>query len=170
MTTNESRLEVRAQRFVTSFACVVAMTACAGQPEAGEHEEIGARGSALLPADLDLNLGNFEPHAAVNPNNPSNIVVALQCPQGTAPAACQLQLTIATTAVAGVPQFGAPVLLPLPAGFGSGGDAVMAFDTQGNLFVTWLGCAGGPESDKQALIKKGKNGKFFDLSSVPTFS
>ncbi len=84
----------------------------------------------MMAADLDTNLGQFEPYVAVNPANPANIV------------ATQFNQIVISTDFGAT--FGAVLNATLPAAlaaanYGFGGDPVLAFNAAGTvLYWTYL--------------------------------
>jgi hypothetical protein len=87
------------------------------------------------PAAVDTALGlfNFEPTIAVDPNNPLHIAAATGG-QLRVSANGGLSFQPATNAI-------------FPANFGNCGDDSLAYDSQGRLFWTYLGCLGGSNAD-----------------------
>ncbi|MFG0261866.1 MAG: Ig-like domain-containing protein [Novipirellula sp. JB048] len=82
----------------------------------------------MLAADVDTNLGQFEPNIVVNPADPSNVIVAQFN-----------QLAISTDYGRTFPTtINAQIPAGLPADYGFGGDPSMAFDATGRLFWTYL--------------------------------
>eukprot|EP01105_Mastigella_eilhardi_P018018 TRINITY_DN4159_c0_g1_i2.p1 TRINITY_DN4159_c0_g1~~TRINITY_DN4159_c0_g1_i2.p1 ORF type:complete len:749 (-),score=146.54 TRINITY_DN4159_c0_g1_i2:281-2527(-) len=82
--------------------------------------------SRLAGADTVLNLNNNEPTVAVDPNNPSHVVVATY-------------LSVRVSTDGGV-TFQPSVSIAAPAGYstGSGGDSSLGYDSTGRLFYTFL--------------------------------
>lgn len=73
--------------------------------------------------------GTNEPHMAVDPNNPLHVAVA---------SAYQINVSID-----GGLTFGPPVYAPHAPGWSTCGDSALAYDSQGRLFWTFLGCRTG---------------------------
>jgi hypothetical protein len=103
-----------------------------GVPPAGGISGLDSRSSAPVfqgPAGADLQLGgNNEPTVAVDPNNPANVAEA-----------SLFQLRVSTD---GGTSFQPAVAAVVPGTHGLCGDPSLAFDSQGRLFWTYLGCVG----------------------------
>lgn len=85
---------------------------------------------ALLLNDAQTPLGGFETHIAVSPTDQRIVAVARGC-----------QVQVSQTGPGGLPA-ATVITLPMPPVThtnGCGGDDVLAFDSQGRLFVTYLG-------------------------------
>jgi Ca2+-binding RTX toxin-like protein len=93
-----------------------------GMPSA--QEDVAQVGEGLV--DQALTLGGNEPHIAEDPTNTQNIAVA--------------QFTSVALSTDGGATFPTTVNVPAPPGFNYsfGGDPVLAYDSQGDLFFTFL--------------------------------
>jgi len=131
------------------------LSACSSHQPSHDHATLGGARSALLieedeedhgindvdptnipptvrsgALDQSVTSGN-EPTIAVNPSNTQNVVVA-------AGMSMQISTNAGSTFTANA---NASTLIPAP--FGSCGDSSVAFDSQGRLFWTFLGCQPG---------------------------
>lgn len=92
------------------------------KPAAGDLSQIDI---GLLIPDVPTNLNSNEPHLAINPVDPQVVAVS--------------QFQTVSLSFDGGQTFTASVFASAPAGYGNaGGDASLAFDSRGRLFMTFL--------------------------------